>query len=607
MHQYARMGRRQPERRPFEWCCFVFTGATLCCSVSTVAQPTDPLPQEETVIIWRRVRNDFHNSAIPDTVIDGIVQAAPTANLTIPSGGSLSEQLQKNFRISQSFTPAIYKSVISRISLLNGLANPNAIAAGTKLQVPVIPETGRKYFRAAPTIGQNVRLSLTWNGGVAGSAVTAVAPQDVDPQYELQYIAVPKSRVDDYIIAGNPDQGKTGGLPVKLAQGAAASMANRTLSPQAVERIKARLGDTSPASPRPLLLIVDDAIPDNAEYQRTKHFVLEMSRTLRERLLLGPPSRYYNALANLPATLPAADSDSLYPHLKRHASVIKHSLGEFTAIDNQTHVEVLYLPLAATQLGVGAILQEVTYLAELLKMTNPMPGQLVSADIGLREKAEGVVDAAVVRNKSVFVYGPVPLANGQELAMMTDQALLEAYAITLAFYSDTVQRPHAFSFSWTMPLYKYPVNFVDAAYGWKFAAAGNKGDAPATPNFMEEGLQFAARAGTTKDVIAVLNSSSTNGNCASNIFNDDGLEVLGIAFAGDVDSQFCGTSFSTPRVAWLVAAREAATGKKLPSFAKHTKLVWLQQQQKFLLGLKNSAVPGLMQRYGLDAKTFFDK
>lgn len=565
-----------------------------------LAQPTPAAGVEETVIIWRRVRNDFHNVDISPQQIDAIVRAAPPKTLSIPPGSSLSQELQKSFRISSTFTPTMYNSVISRVMTLNGLASPHTIAAGTALQVPAIPVVGKQYRRAPPSAGQNVTLALS---AVPGT-VKSVAPAGIAPQFELQYIAVPASRASEYVLPGVPEQGRTGALSVRLAQASGTAAANRTLTPQMAERIKSRL--QAAGGPRPVLVIVDDAVPDNAEYAKSKRFVLQMSDKLRSNYALGAPSKYYKAVADLPAALTAPEPDSLYPKLKRHASLIKHALVEFTDLDPQNQIEVVYLPLAATQLGVGAMLQEVLYLAELLKITRPTEGHIISADAGQRQAAEQVVDETIARNRSVLDYGPVALASGQELALNTDRALLEGYGIALSYFSDAARRPHAFSFSWTAAPLVYPLFFVSAPYGWKFAAAGNRGNSAQEVDFLRDKLEFASRAASTKDVVAVLNSNGSGTKCASNVFDDKGLSVLSLSYPGDVDASFCGTSFSTPRAAWLVAAKEAAAGKALSPFGELEKLVWLQRQQASLLGIKQEAKPLLMDRYRLDPARLFD-
>src|SRR5688572_9344943 len=95
--------------------------------------------EEEKVIVWRRLRNDFHDKTIPDNVIEDIVRKSPPAAITLRPGETLSARLQSAFNVSQSWTPSMYQSLVGRVVELNGLQSPDAIAAGTSIKIPLVP------------------------------------------------------------------------------------------------------------------------------------------------------------------------------------------------------------------------------------------------------------------------------------------------------------------------------------------------------------------------------------------------------------------------------------------------------------------------------------
>lgn len=72
-------------------------------------------------------------------------------------------------------------------------------------------------------------------------------------------------------------------------------------------------------------------------------------------------------------------------------------------------------------------------------------------------------------------------------------------------------------------------------------------------------MQFAYRSTNPGDVVAVENSDSAKYLCSSSrITQVEGVDVLGVGYPGDISgTNLCGSSFSTPRVAWLLAARAA--------------------------------------------------
>lgn len=296
----------------------------------------------------------------------------------------------------------------------------------------------------------------------------------------------------------------------------------------------------------------------------------------------------------------------LYPNLRTHASIIKHALREFQALDPQRRVEVVYLPLAATQTGVAPLLKELVYLSELLKVVRPELPVKVTAGLSQREHARTMTETYVANNRTVFESSPLPLVGSGNLSIHTDRILLEAMSIVLSYYSDATRRPHAFSFSWTTPNLALPAYFPPAALGWKFAAAGNHLDTQADRDFVRRELQFAARAAAPRDVVAVVNSSGTSAACASNVFSDGELKVMSLSFPGHVTTSLCGTSFATPRVAWLFAAREAVQGSiPQPPMDAARKAAWLDRQQDLVFGFRKPAIQDPLARYILDPKALF--
>jgi hypothetical protein len=153
------------------------------------------------------------------------------------------------------------------------------------------------------------------------------------------------------------------------------------------------------------------------------------------------------------------------------------------------------------------------------------------------------------------------------------------------------------SFSWTKdePSTTY---FPENGLGLKFTAAGNHEDDALSANFIERELDYAARA-TGKSFVAVMNSTGGT-RCPSNIYDDTGLDVLSVAYPGDAVQGFCGTSFSTPRVAWLLAAREAALGSVLvPPVAVMPKVRWQERQIKLIRSFRQPAGADFLNRYAL--------
>lgn len=582
--------------------CLVLFVATLQAADAQPRGAVENAPAtqvDDYVILWRRVPNNFHSRQLPESDIRQLVDKSPLKSVRMSAGDTLSGQLQKQFKVNPTWTPAMYDSMVSRIVELNGLGSPDSVEAGQDLLVPVIPRAGRP--------GSEQGLSVTLSESVIGPTVqfsTAVTTSAA--RTEIQYIKVRVSELPNYALDGDVPQGASGPIEITLGAGGTQAVAqDGVITTEVASRIRQGLSKSATGL-SPVLVVVDDAIPDHAEYVRARDFMLEVSKVVREKHGLGE-SRYYPELKGMPSQLPAADEATLYPNTVMHASTIKASLGPLTQIDPQRRVRVVYIPLAATQIGITPLYKELLYLAELLKIVQPSLPYTLSATADQRNTAANIAESLVLGNERVFVYGPVQFVGNGGISLRSDRSLIEALGIVLDAYSNATAQPHALSFSWTMPRLSFPAYLVDNPYGWKFAAAGNKTSPTQSADFLERELQFAARAAGPKDVVAVLNSDDASGACASNVFDDSGgIQVLSLAFTGRVDATLCGTSFSTPRVAWLVAAREAIFGDRstvpMPSLKK---MKWREQQQQLLLGLRSQNAATVLQRHNLEAAKLF--
>ncbi|MGQ0622772.1 MAG: hypothetical protein ACT4QA_23185 [Panacagrimonas sp.] len=562
---------------------------------------------EEKIVVWRSLRNDFHNPNIAAADIAEIVDKTPPRVIRIEEGQTLSGRLQDSFNISATWTPVIYQKMLDRIVDLNNLIDANSVTAKSELLVPQVPRTGKRYFRTPPKVtGQNIKLALDWDKrGIDETSTGVAAPANRAPQSEVQYFVIAKKDLSKYVLDGHTEQGVSGTIPITLEQGGAATTqaSDKVLKPLEAQLLRTRLQTPGTNRPKPILIVVDDSIPDNTEYQKTKRFVLQMSSAIRDKYKLGE-SPFTSDIESLDAKM-LEDAATLYPNQKTHSSLIKYSLDEFEALDPLDRIEVVYFPLAHSQLGVAPLLKEVVFLAQFLKLTKPSLPPSLTADVYQRALARSATNSIVDLNSAVFQYNAVAPISSGPATIKTDRMLLESLSIVMSYYSDATGRPHSFSFSWTTPKLDVPAYFQASAYGWKFAAAGNQIANGDGIDLLAEEIQFAARAVEPKDFVVVMNSMGSTGQCPSNLFKDDGLDVTGLAYPGNVNSHFCGTSFSTPRVAWLLAAKEAVDGVNLPApVSAYTKFLWIAAQRKRILDLRESS-SGFFQRYALNVEKLF--
>jgi hypothetical protein len=412
------------------------------------------------------------------------------------------------------------------------------------------------------------------------------------PQVEYQSFFVPRSQAANYVVPGLDEQGVSGPVRVRMAQVGGVVNPASVLAPSDAQLLSSRLNVAS--GPQPVVVIMDDSFPDNAEYLAAKAYVSAMSKRIRSAY--GAGSHSY--LVSTPGIAPGLTGPQtmLYPSAGTHASVIKHSLKEFVALDRNKRVTVLYLPLSATQLEAIPLLKEILFLSEICKTVGRARGGSSLGD-DMTKAIKEQVDRLVAANPKTFSVSALQTLNGQPIYVTTDSLLLEAVATVLQHDADLTGRPFMLSFSWTKdePSTTY---FPENGLGLKFTAAGNHEDDALSANFIERELDYAARA-TGKSFVAVMNSTGGT-RCPSNIYDDTGLDVLSVAYPGDAVQGFCGTSFSTPRVAWLLAAREAALGSVLvPPVAVMPKVRWQERQIKLIRSFRQPAGADFLNRYAL--------
>lgn len=596
---------------------FPSTLFVLLVSYRAVGQSTSVPVIGEYVTVWRYVRNDFYDKTFPSTEFKTILASSPPRTVVVRPGETVSTILKDNYNISETWTPAVYHDALNEVARLSSLADVNNVQVGTRLVLPELPRTG-KSEPGSSALNKSPALAVglpsgqyTWSEEHATFDGTLDPRSSVGkaPQMELQFFRLPAKNAKSYLAAldesGGPviAAGQSGKVVVQLAEAMPTPQAPaRILSDSVSLRLRQQLSDADPHSPRPILVILDDSIPDNIQFAAAKAFVLDLSATIRDRYGLGP-SPYAQVLDNLPAQMVSVDDSFLYPNRRLHSALIHTALDEFTALDPLHRVSIVYLPLGVSEVEFGPLLKELIYLAQLLRIANPSLESHVTAQQFQRDQAEKVTEAIVNDNASVFVSAPLQQVTADQLFVATDSAILESLSLLLRYYSDATRRPHFLSFSWTVPDLQVRPYFEPGAYGWKFVAAGN-GLNGGFANVLHSRLQFAYRSFDPKDFVVVANSTGTPSHCPSNTFDDTPqVQVLGLAFPGSLDDSFCGTSFSTPRLAWLFAAREVINGKTIPPGDESATRVWISDKIAFVMNQQKSS-GDFFQRYQVDVVKF---
>jgi LysM repeat protein len=543
----------------------VVIAATLNIPIGTA---TSKEVQEEHVTIYRTVAIDYENPEYPIDEFANVLKNSPPVSVNVAPKQTLSEVIQSQLGLTLSRTPRLYAKALEEIKQLNQIEDPNRIKANSKLRIPAAPESRRKEqqvlgneYYAIPRLSGRLRdKGLVWN--IGENALVGKPYLDdmrrMAVRYEIQSIRLPKSVARRYALALSDDpktaahEGKFNAFDERLSMRLAGVKGKCVPAPILEHPSKAALENIlkSKINNYPLMVVLDDSWPDDIEFAKAMRFIAQASDTIRKYFNMEETFRPDPMGVRIQLKFPTTTSFGKakpYPDCQLHSAMIKASLNEFTELDKSGVVQVIYLPANLAQGGAPAAYKEILYVSQLALIQ----GAAIKDRIPVPNSKLPIDDVGKVI-KYGHLAGPL-LPFSSNTPSQTDKAIIDAVALFLELYSQASSRPHLLSLSWTTEDLTFPVTWRDAGYGLKIAAAGNdKG----RDIFAEPPLQFATRAVSPGNLLAVENGDSTGLNCDSNRLPMN-VNAFGLTFPGRVDAEICGTSYSAPRVAWLLALRLA--------------------------------------------------
>lgn len=579
----------------------------LASAISVVAADQE---NESTVLIRRVVPANFHKADFDSATIERILASSLNRATVVEPEATLSGILQEQFNVSQSWTPAVYEKVESHVRALNDIQNPKLdLKSGQTLKLPDLPRTSQIYLKQRPR-DPHVKISIAkdWDPvtnaykgtpqigkNASGTAETELQIR-ILPLAELQSLPLPNAtRTRSELIENYEIQVMQERMTLTLADGEM-SPSESTLLTQSQKSTLSKMLALPPKT-KPILVIFDDAIPMQKDFFRSAEFVINASREIRKRFgLQDTKHRESEALSKLENSYRQGtlfcDEDCEYPKLKLHSAMIRESLKELQEIDTSQRVEVIYLPVNAAQPFSNELLSEilnVTLLADSLLENLALIDSDAAPSVSLkRPKPDYSSIAPQVETilKPSWLHTPLsPYKIGDVMTLQTDRAIVDGIVNFLWLYSMASQRPHFLSMSWSAPNLKYPTLFRPNGYGIWLAAAGNN----PLINVHTTLRQFAARSSDPGDVLVVGTQKAACGS--STITTDTDVLVFGLIFPGRISKDLCGTSFSTPRLGWFLAAFEAIKGETVkPGTAAWN--LWRTTKRARLINLQNTKLTG---------------
>lgn len=304
------------------------------------------------------------------------------------------------------------------------------------------------------------------------------------------------------------------------------------------------------------VFVLDSGWPDKLSYQSS---VDEL------RKLVDTASNFYNIdkaqWLDQPFVPLAPDAKS------QHCVYIQNSLDEFTKLDTRHLVKVVYVPLDTRQ-NAQQLLHE---MLRLYRIRAAMLGD-TQVDEGTKKAAQ---DFATQTLSSIEAGEPFDLeqsnsakpSSSYHQRWRTNSAVAAAvwYLAELAAEQDPQNPVFFLNESWTVIHDTVELDAPGVSSGIVVAAAGNT---PGKEINTDTGkIDFARRATPPKNVLAALDTKPGLNQpfCDSSQLGQNSLSItMAASYDGEVVSNgLCGTSFSAPRIAWLLALREATRAEDL--------------------------------------------
>lgn len=583
-------------------------GFALAQTEATPAPPSNgQTPADDGgILLWRVVPADLHDPNFSAKTFKALVTKSLPRRVQVEVNDTLSAVVRRHFNVSSTWTPAVYGALVEQIRRANNLEKDSDLRPGP-LIVPDLPQTSKSKpsaFNVQNASAKISRLDLgasAWDASqkalIGSPVVTALGR--VGAQSVMQIRQMPLEEAAPFAEPADevPSNLSYAGLRVPFTAELSAEPGAESAA-GGCPTVDPALATILAGKPRvqATVVVLDDSWPDDEEFLKARDFVVSASKQIRAQFRLDgvPPNlgdidelSKMKATSFPPGILP-------YPALKTHASAIKASLRPFSCNDKGHGVNVVFIPMGTAQAGARPLLREILYLAYLARIkSNNFNAQLVwstpqkdQIDTARGFAAKGFADQKGKISPFLSPFNP----NGTN-SIVTDQALIEQLAFFLRLYSDASQSPHFLSMSWTSRELAWQIYFPEYSYGLMLAAAGNN----AMVDVHAKRVQFAYRSTNPGDVVAVENSDSSKYLCSSSHFSQAaGIDILGVGYPGEIaNTTLCGTSFSTPRVAWLLAAREAYIAN--PPVSEDERSVWQNQQKSRIKNLRTIALQDSMR------------
>lgn len=539
----------------------VFVAAMYCAfgiNIESMAQSID----SSHVLVLVRVNTAYDDSQKSLDMLTALIKEGPSRQIAVAKGDNVSSLIVREYGFGPSDLPKSYKLLEDAIVSRNNLTNATGLKPGSMV-IPAVPRRAWMDINPAnlinfvpnvsvfdamyvePAASKANRKSGTGMASIQEAKASELAyerlsmPQEprLAAQFELMNFELPLKAAQDFLKSSHlakESSAFTFPMSVRLAGDESCNQSDPanfhdTLMPNQAQMIRTMLADHVNRSAT--LFILDTGWPDKTAYDE--------SLSALEGVLQVVWKNYFHLN---------------HPKLRRirklpspnqlHCKCIERSLSEFRALDPKRQIKVVYVPMTREQ-GAAPVLTDILETAYLLQQVSTSNATINRSIVAAARAQAASVVAKHFPDKWV----------GDEVE--TDKSIMEGILLVGNKYAEVEQSLIFVNESWTVNHEQYFVNFPSPLDGNVVAATGN-----ADENVNIPLRDFAQRSLQNRDTIAVLNMQQSALICHSSRIDKRDLDTsLAIGFDGQVTvtMDVCGTSFSAPRVGWILAAGEVVS------------------------------------------------
>lgn len=534
--------------------------------------------QEPLVLVERVVDARYGETAQANKDFDQALKSPLVIARTIKKNDNLQSITSQVYGIGPTADAKRYAALEARIKDLNRLTDVNKLVEGAVLLLPDIPpkqyKEGSRYnpYYGQPRISAGPARADVRSG--KGFDFASGATKVLGVISDLKRKAAPLVRQWRWVPASTVKNDKSvrvvaQPITINFSAGQGNQFAEEIA--QDVQAVQSCASGNAGVH-ESVVFVLDDSWPDNTEFQASLDFFKRADALIRKKFYLG------NVI--WPPSLAAGPVSTSFPFgtdgHRSHARVIKASLESFTALNSK--VRVVYLPLFVEEKWAPEVLREIVLVTMIAR------GKHDSLETDIDTLPDIVQDA---QNKTDEIMKHLPQQTTDQ-PTATDQAIISATLKFAQLYAQATGAPFFLNASWTVKMYQIEFGPDPDLFGVVLAAAGND----VNSDIYKNPVLLASRANDFPGDVIVVGNAHPNGNrdgCSAFWTPPDGVPVYGLMYDGFLNPQDRGTSFSTPRVAWILAFRESMHPLVLDDQTRHG---WFSEYRKFILGLQNPQASG---------------